>query len=402
MVLLRPFTGYVVAPGDASRVVAPPYDALTPAQREALAASATESYLNVLPTGRTDGAAIEDELRRCRRHLDRLVAGGRFRHLDRPALAVYGLTEGGHRQVGVVGDVAVTAFSNGQILPHERVRGDRVARLTRYLEVVGINSSPVCVAHPPDAEVDRLVATVTRDPPTVAFQDDDGTIQELWLVAAADLQQALADALARTGRMLLVDGHHRAAAAAAHATARGAGVDDPAAAVLTVAFPTDHLRVLPFHRLVRVDVDGPQLTGRLARNGVALQPLDGPHAPDRAGCYALTTEGRWFAADLRDRLDPDDPVASLDVQVAARELIGPLLAGADPFTDPRVEPVAAPLGLAALEQPGAVGVALPAPTVEQVRAVAEAGAAMPPKTTYFTPKVRSGLLVRPRSGRDAL
>ncbi len=389
MVTFRTFEGHVVAADHAARVVAPPYDLLTAEQRARIAVERPDSFLNVLPSGPLDDAALRDN----RRALDALTASSRFVPLDRPALGVLRLVHPGGSTTAVVGDVEVEAFVDGRILPHEHVRADRVAELARHLEVVRIASSPVCVVHRPNIEVTELTdRVVEHTAPVVRFRAEDGVGVSLHLVTEPDLQRQLAAAVHAAGRLYVADGHHRAAAVghAGRATA-------PA---LTAAVPSDQLRVLAFHR--RIDGLGdPSASGVLAvfeQLGLLPEPLELASAPEVPGIVHLTAEGRWWAIDLRDRRT-DGPVEGLDVRLLERELLEPLgRLGADPDRDDGLEVVAVPgpMGLDALVRPGSIGLALHPPRIDDVLAVADAGAVMPAKSTYLAPKLRSGLIVLPR------
>jgi uncharacterized protein (DUF1015 family) len=402
---LRPFTGDVVHADRARRVVAPPYDALDPEVRAALAATDPDSYLGALPPGgpRGDETALDAALARCRRHLDALVAAGRYVPIDGPAIGVLELRTDAHRAVAIVGDLAVAAFADGRVLPHEQVDAGRVHDLTRYLEVVGVASSPVAITQRPDEEVTAATAAATADAaPDVAYRAEDGADVALWCVTDRALADRLRTAVAGAGVAYIADGHHRAAAAARYAAVVGAGPDDAAGRVLSAIVPSDHLDVQPFHR--RLDdvlaVPGPgddpgtevaALLARLRDAGVTVRPFTAAAAPDRSRTVTLAAAGRWWQLGVSSLATDGDVVESLDVRLVERDLV-PLV------TDRPVPvvPVAAPLGLAALAAPGSVGFALHPPTVDEVLAVADAGRDLPPKTTYIAPKLRSGLLVTPR------
>jgi uncharacterized protein (DUF1015 family) len=394
---MMPFEGRVVADEGASGVVAPPYDALTPAQRRALAAADPNSFLNVLPPEGPEAAAdLEHTLAACRRSLDRMIDDGLYVPLPGPVLAVVALGTEPHRSVGIVGDLPVEAFSDGTVLPHERIRDDRVAQLRRYLEVVGVASSPVAVTHRPHPAVTAATGPILERDAAVAYRDDDGIDVALWLVTGPDEQAQLADALQAAGALYVADGHHRAAAVLAFAEAQGATSATPAGRVLTAAIPCDQLQVLPFHRIVHdvAHLDLDEVEGRLRAAGMAPRRLDGPAAPTKPGTVVVTVDRTWLALDLRDRV-VDDPIEGLDVRLVERELL-PRLLGGEVTGDRRIETVAGPAGLEALARPDAVGIALAAPDVEAILQVSDLGATMPPKTTYVTPKLRSGLLITPR------
>lgn len=401
----RPFTCHLVAPARAEAVVAPPYDSLTPDQRSAMAAADPESFLNALPpAGPGSDADLASTLESCRRNVQRFVATGRFLPLAGPVLAIVTLESGGDRTVAIVGDLPASAFdldatgALGMVRPHERVDPARVDQLARYLEVVGVASSPVAVAHRPSDAVAAATAPVLERPPRIGFQGDDGVDIAVWIVNDEREQAALADAVEGAGTLYVADGHHRAAAAGARAVSGGSrGVGS----VLTAVIPTDHLAVLPFHRrLVGAPDPSPQGVLRRLREVADPDELDVPWQPDRPGCVAVTAGGRWWRLDLRDHVQPG-PVEGLDVRLVERSILPALLDGASPAPFgspgmPRVEPVPGPAGLAALERDGTVGIALAPPRAEAILEVADAGQVMPPKTTYVTPKLRSGIFLAPR------
>ena len=400
MVTLAPLTGHHVADDHAASVVTPPYDALTPSQREALAAADPDSFLNVLPSGGSDTSGLDSALVACRDALQRLLAEGRFVALPDDVLAVVAAGDGARRAVGIVGDVAVAAFADGRILPHERVQASRVAALTRYLDVVGVSSSPVCVTHQPDPEVTAAVVPIIERPPDVAFHDEDGSDVALWVVTDATTRHQLADAVAQVDRLYIADGHHRAAAIARHAdhlarVDRGGGTRPPSR-VLTAVVPADQLRILPFHRLVALpDLDVATLSGRLAERGLRATSIAGPSEPTEPGTFHIALDGEWLRVDARERRR-SGPVESLDIRLVGRELLAPLLATDDVDHDGRAIPVPPTVGLSALVRPGHLGVALHPPSIHDLIEVAEGGASMPSKTTYVAPKLRSGLLLTHR------
>jgi uncharacterized protein (DUF1015 family) len=388
---LTPVTGHVVAAEHASAVIAPPYDALTQAEREAIVAEEPDRFLQVLPSG----AADADGLLANRAALERLLATGRFVPLPGPSLAVLGLRTGDRTTIAVLGDLPASAYARAVVRPHEQVRPERVTDLVRHLEVVGIASSPVCVVHAPNEEVTAATAAVRARPADLATELPDTTELTLWLITDAAEQRRLARAVADAGPLTVADGHHRAAAAADHGGPQGR--------VLTAAVPADHLEVLAFHR--RLDGLGPvtvdQVLEALASRGLAAEPVAGTGGEPGPGVAHLAVADRWLRVPLPEPAGHDDPavsdpVAHLDVSRAEHHLL-PALVGlaADP-DGVEVVPVPAPAGPCALHRAGSVGLALHAPAIDELLAVAAAGATMPRKSTYLVPKLRSGVLVVPR------
>jgi uncharacterized protein (DUF1015 family) len=393
---LEPIAAHLVAPDHAATVIAPAYDALTSAQREAAIRDQPDSFLACLPTGAptTDGLAAN------RRVLDRLLTTGRFGPLQRELLLVLELTDAGRTVTAVLGDIDVAAYLDGRIRPHEHVRADRVAELARYLDIVEVASSPVCVLHEPDAALDATVTTVRQRGPELDVALPDGARLRLWSVTDPAIPASLGAAVSHLGACTVADGHHRAAAVAQRvgpAATEPPGRGGPARRVLTAFVPTDQLAVAAFHR--RIDglgeVTAGDLLALLATLGFDATPLPDARLPVTTGDVHLTVDGRWWRVHLGDRAGPG-PTGHLDASIADRELVPGIATLAEGPTPARVVPVAAPLGPAALEQRGAVGLALAPPTLADLLAVTGAGEVLPHKSTYLVPKLRSGVLVVPR------
>jgi uncharacterized protein (DUF1015 family) len=407
VVTLAGITGCHVTDAHAPAVVAPPYDTLSPAERETRAAEDPATFLHVLPPRTVVDGDLEALFTANRAALDRLLAEGRFSPLPDLCLVVLTLTAGSDTITYVVGNAAAAAYTDGRILPHERVQADRVEQLAHYLDVVGAVSSPVCVIHRPDRAVTEALVPVLAARPEVAFDAGDGLELALRVVDEPARMAALTAAIDAAGTLYLADGHHRAAAIAAHVARHHLPPDHPEAQVLTAVVAADQLTVLPFHRRVATDGRGGtahldvEVAHWLAARDLHVVPLDRPTVPDRPGTFTLAQHGRWWLVDARRRRRPG-AVEGLDVRLVEREVLGPLLGTDDPAHDPRVEAIAHPVGLEALDQPGTFGLALHPPGTEALLAVAEAGESMPPKTTYVTPKLRSGLLIVPWSVDDEL
>lgn len=396
MLEIEPVDTHLVAPEHAATVIAPAYDALTAEQRAALVAQQPETFLGCLPTG----TATADGLAANRQCLDRLLTTGRFGPLRRDLLLVLELTDAGRTVTAVLGDVDVAAYLDGRIRPHEHVRADRVAELARYLDTVEVASSPVCVLHESSAPLAATVATVRSDQPALDVSLPDGARIRLWRVQDPAVQAALQAGVRHLGACTVADGHHRAAAVAHRigpAAAEAPGRGGPGRRVLTAFVPSDQLAVEAFHRRIEGlgEVTAEALLALLATLGLEARPLSGAQPPTSTGDVHLTVEGRWWRAHLGDRAGPG-PTGHLDARIADRELLPALATLAEGPAAARVVPVAAPLGLAALERHGAVGVALAPATMADLLAVTGAGEVLPHKSTYLAPKLRSGVLVVPR------
>ena len=400
MLELRPISAHLVTPAHAAAVVSPAYDALDEQARAARAAAQPDSFLTALPSGAADAATLQ----RNRRAVDRLLREGRFSELRPGLLVVLELRDGGRTLTAVIGDVDVAAYLDGRIRPHEHVRPDRVDQLARYLDEVRIASSPVCVLHPRTTALDELTRQLRRRRPLVDTALPDGGELRVWPVTDRATLAELVEVVGSLTTLTIADGHHRAAAVARRV---GAAASRPPATtgveaererrVLTALVASDELAVLPFHRRLEglTAVTADEVAAVLAERGLRLTRLPGASAPERSGTVHLAVAGSWWRVDIGDRRGPP-PVDSLDAAVADRELIAPIATLAPgPATAP-VVPVPAPLGLAALDRPDAVGLALVPATMQDLLAATGDGRVLPHKSTYLLPKLRSGILIAPR------
>lgn len=407
MATLDPFTGWRVAPHAADRVVSPAYDALSPRERAEAAEANPDSFLNVTrsPEDQLPGRELDDGrlLRSARRTLDRLLAEGAFERQATPAYQLLRMRLGRHVQTGIVGTVPVRDIGSVVRL-HEETRADKEDDLVRHLEVIGVSSSPVGLVHPGPSPVADLVARTTAEPPGLRVDADDGLEQEVWSVPDPDDIATIRTAFSAMDRLYLTDGHHRAAAAVRLARRLGDGpaTGAPSERLLVVAFPAEELRLEPYHRVVHGigrDRAANVLASIRERFEVQASAHSGtPPPPAVGGTLGVLLADRWY--DVRTAADdpPVDPVAALDVTVLHERILRPVLGITDPRTDDRLEFVPGTRGLAELERragPDGGAFALPPTDVSELMAVADAGAVMPPKSTWFEPKVRSGMFLLP-------
>ena len=403
---LRAFRALRPVPELAARVVSPPYDVVSRSEAAALAAGEPMSFLHV---GRSDIDLPEDVdphdprvYHQARRNLDRLAADGVLVRDPDPALFVYREVLGARAQVGVVGCVSVADYERDVIRKHERTRPDKEEDRTRHILTLDAHAEPVLVAYRGTADVDRLVGDAMKAPALYDLTTADGVRHTVWRAPDA---AALVDGFARVPCAYVADGHHRSAAARRAALARRGG--DPRGAEAEPEWfpaalcPADQLAILPYHRLVR-DLGGltaAEILTRLGRVG-RLSAAAGA-APPRAGSFGIYLERRWHLLELApDSVDRTHPLRSLDGWLLGERILGPVLGIADQGTDPRLDFVGGIRGTQALEArvdagQAALAVSIFPTSMEQLMAVADAGAIMPPKSTWFEPKLLSGFFVHP-------
>ena len=399
---LRPFRALRPAPARAAAVAAPPYDVVDVAEARALVEGRPDSFLHVsrpeidLP----DDASPAQVHARGRAALESLVARGVLVPDAVPTLSVYRQRRPGGAgevlgQTGVVGLASVADYRSGAVAVHEHTRPDKEDDRTEHLAALGAHDEPVFLMYPGRASIDALVAAVTRRAPDVELRDHDGVEHTLWIVADPTDVGQLTAAFADVPTLYVADGHHRSAAAARlHEQAPDLPGSD---AFPVVAFPAEQLTVLPYHRVVAAPLAATALAppaGFDVHAGDARTP--DTLARHEFGLYA---GGRWHRLTARpDTVDEADPIARLDVALLQAAVLGPHFGIADPRTDPRLAFVGGSRGtgeLVALVDSGryAAAFALHPTSAAEVMAVADRGLVMPPKSTWFDPKLASGLFV---------
>ncbi|MGH7630794.1 MAG: DUF1015 domain-containing protein [Gemmatimonadales bacterium] len=402
---LNPFRALRPRPDLAARVAAVPYDVVSRDEAAALAEGNPYSFLHV---GRSDIDLPPDTdpydariYAAARAALDRLATEGTLVRDAAPGLFLYRQEMDGRAQTGLVGCVHVDDYEHDIIRKHERTRKDKEDDRTRHVLTLNANAEPVLLTYRPRPELDALARLATQDAPLYDFTAPDRVRHTVW--RACD-PAAWVRAFCAVPLAYVADGHHRSASAWRAGRERKAANpahwgDEEYNWFLAVLFPADQLRILPYHRLVR-QLNGLSPAAFAERLG-ALGRLEPAPAvsPSAPGSFGLVFDGRWHRLTLDPAsIDRADPVGSLDVSLLQDRVLGPILGIADPRTDKRIDFVGGIRGTGELERrvrsgEMALGVAMYPTTVEQLLAVSDAGGVMPPKSTWFEPKLRSGLFV---------
>ena len=402
--LIQPFAALRPAPGRAPEVAAPPYDVVSTAEALALSAGRPWSFLHVsrpeigLPAGADPHGPAAYQ--RAREALAAMVAAGVLARDTRPALYAYRLRAGAHSQTGLVAAAAVAAYDTGRIRRHEHTRPDKEDDRVRHVEAVAGHTGPVLLAHPDTPAVDKLLAEASAGEPDQRASTPDGVEHALWVIGDPAREAALVSAFEAMPALYIADGHHRSAAASRVAASRralGAAAGDVSQRFLVVSFPRRQLRILAYHRVVR-DLGGRTREAFLEALGArfTLQAEPGAVEPSRPGEFGLRLPGQWFRLALAPDRIPADPVAGLDTSLLATEALEPVLGITDPRTDPRIDFVGGSRGSGELERrvdggEFAAAFALRPTPLDALMAVADAGRVMPPKSTWFDPKLADGM-----------
>ncbi len=403
MATIHPFRALRPEPGEAARVAAVPYDVVSAAEARTLAEGNPLSFLRVsrpeieLPDG-TD--PYSDAV-----YATAVAKFARLRTVAplveeaMPTVYVYRLRMGEHEQTGVAACFSVDEYESDVIRKHERTRKDKEDDRTRHIIELRAQTGPVFLTYPASAVVDAAVASVVTDAPLFDFVAADGVRHTVWR-ADPPSGDALVAGFSEIPLLYIADGHHRAASAmrarqAMRERTPGAGALE-ADLFLAVAFPDDQTQLLPYHRVVK-DLAGHSTMSFLDGLAAHVRVAPGTDTPDGPGEVSMYLAGSWYRLTLRPAADDAPAADRLDVQRLHDQVLAPLLGIGDPRTDKRIDFIGGIRGPGALAErvdsgAAAVAFAMVPVSVADLMGIADAGGIMPPKSTWFEPKLRDGLL----------
>jgi len=409
MSLIKPFRGLRPVAGRADDVVAPPYDVVDRAEAKALVEGRPWSFLHIsrpeIDLADDVGPYDASVYAKGRENLDRMVEEGVLVRDAVPCYYAYRLTMGGHVQLGLVATASVEAYDQGRIKKHEFTRPVKEDDRVRQIDTLNAQTGPVFLVYPASPVVDGILREVSARPADVdVTAQRDGVRHEIWKIDQVDTVAALTAAFDAMPALYVADGHHRSAAGSRVANARRAANprhtgEESYNHFLSVIFPHDQMQILDYNRVVK-DLGGKTPEQLLAAVADAFDVESSAAAvkPARSGEFGMYLGGQWYRLRIHaDRIPQDDPVARLDVSLLQNNLIQPILGIGDPRRDDRIDFVGGIRGLGALEErvrggQWAVAFSLYPTTMQALMDVADAGEVMPPKSTWFEPKLADGLV----------
>lgn len=405
MAVIHPFSALRPPPDKAKEVSSVPYDVVNTEEARQLAAGNSLSFLHVsrpeidLPDG-TD-LYSEPVYKKALDNFQSLIRDCPLQTEDVPSLYLYRLIMGDHEQVGLVACCSVDEYDQDLIRKHERTRRDKEDDRTRHMIVLKAQTGPVFLTYRARREIDSMVMETMMTNALYDFTADDGIQHTIWHVPDA---VRFVHAFRDVSSLYIADGHHRAASASRaraelkEQSFRHTG-DEEYNFFLTVIFPDDQLQILPYNRVVK-DLNGQSRDEFLGRvKQVFSVTDDGTPKPAQPGTWSMYLDGKWYELKLQSEVKkPGGLVDSLDVSVLQDRLLDPILGIKDVRTDKRIDFVGGLRGTKELERlvdggKAAVAFSLHATTVEDLIRVSDAGEIMPPKSTWFEPKLRDGLLI---------
>jgi uncharacterized protein (DUF1015 family) len=400
--LIRPFRALRPASGRAGDVLAPPYDVLSSAEARERAKGKPWSFLHVSkpeidlpPNVDPYGRAVYEK---AAENLQRAIKSGVLIRDPLPLYYAYRLTWRDRSQTGLAATASVAHYRTNRIRKHELTTPVKEDDRVRQIEAVNAQTGPVMIAYPSAPDIDAMLAGAAAGEPMVDVTADDGVRHQLWVIDDEPTIVALSHAFDALPAIYIADGHHRSAAAERVASARG-GDTGSHGYFLAVIFPHHEMTILDYNRVIR-DLNGKSPDDLLAalQPAFAVEASGSPVRPSHSGEFGLYLAGRWHKLTIDPRLVPaDDPIGRLPVTLLSRNALEPLFGIADQRTDKRIDFVGGARGLEGLEArvnsgEMACAFALYPTQMTDLMAVADAGAIMPPKSTWFEPKLADGMV----------
>lgn len=332
-----------------------------------------------------------------------MLEDGRYESDDEDSYYIYQLVMDGRKQNGIVACASIDDYQNNIIKKHENTREEKEQDRIRHVDRMSAQTGPIFLAYRAEEQIERVVTEVTKESPLYAFVSEDGIAHNVWKIGDTERIAEIRQAFSKMNEIYIADGHHRAASAVKVGLMRRKEHPDYDGTeefnyFLSVLFPDNQLKILPYNRVVR-DLNGYDEQSFLKRveEKFTITPSSIPVSPACKGYFGMYLSGQWYELAVREEFCSEDPVDGLDVSILQRELLEPILGIADPRSDKRIDFVGGIRGLEELErrcgEDMQVAFSMYPTAISELFAVADAGRLMPPKSTWFEPKLRSGIFI---------
>lgn len=406
---ITPFQSVRPNPSLADRIAALPYDVYN---REEACIEVKKEPLSFLKIDRAETQfdnsvdTYDDRVyEKARETLDEMISDGSFLMDEKPCFYVYELTMNGRSQTGIVACSSIDDYVNGTIRKHENTREEKEIDRINHVDRTNAQTGPIFLVYRSVEEINRIVRKEKEKTPVYDFTSPDGITHRAWVISDSNVIEKMEQAFAAVPTTYIADGHHRCASAVKVGLKRRKEHPDYAGQeefnrFLSVLFPDDQLYIMPYNRVVK-DLAGmkkEEFLEAVRKAGFTVSYLgDTPFAPEEKGTFGMYLNDGWYQLTADKSLVVDDPVEGLDVSILQNNLLRPILKIADPRTDKRIDFVGGIRGLSELEKRVAedctVAFSMYATSIQELLDVADAGLLMPPKSTWFEPKLRSGLFI---------
>ena len=408
MAQIRPFKAYRPCQGMEKRIAALPYDVYNRAEACEVVKKNPESFLAVDRAETQFGEEVDTYADCVYEKADQMlrekIQEGKFVQDPMPCFYLYELTMDGHSQTGVVGCASIDDYRNNVIKKHENTRADKEEDRIRHVDTCSMQTGPIFLAYRAEEDLKEKIGEMKNPAPVYDFVSEDGIGHRVWVIADKADVAMIEEAFAKIPDIYIADGHHRCASAVKVGLKRREQHPDYTGKeefnyFLSVIFPDEELRILDYNRVVK-DLNGMDAGTFLAKaeeHFIVEKRGKTPYRPEKKGTFGMYLEDKWYCLTAKEGIRSDDAVEGLDVSLLQNYLLNPVLGIKDPKTDKRIDFVGGIRGLAELERrvhtDMKVAFSMYPTSIGELFAVADAGRLMPPKSTWFEPKLRSGLFL---------
>ena len=408
MAQIRPFRAYRPCQGIEERIAALPYDVYNRAEACEVVKKNPESFLAVDRAETQFGEGVDTYADCVYEKADQMlrekIQEGKFVQDPTPCFYLYELTMDGHSQTGVVGCASIDDYRNNVIKKHENTRADKEEDRIRHVDTCSMQTGPIFLAYRAKEDLKEKIGELKKHAPVYDFVSEDGIGHRVWVIDNDADVAMIEDSFGKIPAIYIADGHHRCASAVKVGLKRREQYPDYTGEeefnyFLSVIFPDEELRILDYNRVVK-DLNGMDAAAFLTRIGeyfTVEKKGQAPYRPTKKGMFGMYLEDEWYCLVAKEEIKSEDAVEGLDVSLLQNYLLDPVLGIKDPKTDKRIDFVGGIRGLGELERrvhaDMKVAFSMYPTSIAELFAVADAGRLMPPKSTWFEPKLRSGLFL---------
>ncbi|MCP4051167.1 MAG: DUF1015 domain-containing protein [bacterium] len=412
MSLIKPFKGYVPNPEVANQVASLPYDVLSSNEAREIAKTNNLSFLHVVKPEidfpENQGTEKEEIYKKGSQNLQKLISNKILIQNDSPCYYIYQQQMGNHIQTGLVAGASVEEYDNNLVKKHEFTRHDKELDRTKHIETINANTGPVFLTYPQSEKIDAKINQLTSSEHYINFTADDNIKHTLWIIDNEKDIKDITDLFSNVPALYVADGHHRSAAASRVQKIKkeknpGHTGNEQYNFFLSVIFPDKQMHIMDYNRCVK-DINNHSVEGiiSLIKENFEVEKLKTTNPddarPEARSEFSMFLDNSWYKLKLKTRIIHDDPVNSLDVAILQNLVLSPILGINDPRTDKRIDFIGGIRGLRELEKrcktDSKIAFALFPTGIDQLIAIADQNKVMPPKSTWFEPKLRSGMVVK--------
>lgn len=407
MAIIKPFNAVRPRTDLVSDIAALPYDVYNRAEAKEVVKDKPYSFLRIDRAETFFDDSVDtyapEVYAKAKEVLDKMITEGQYITDDHDCYYIYELIMDGRSQNGIVALASIDDYKDGIIKKHENTRADKEIDRITHVDTCNAQTGPIFLAYRAKEDINALIAKTKKKDVLYSFTSEDGITHNAWVIDNADDVAFLKNAFENINEIYIADGHHRAASAVKVGLKRREANPNYDGTeefnfFLSVLFPDEELKILPYNRVVK-DLNGFDSDEFLARisEDFDIEVSNAPVDPEVKGTFGMYLEGKWYKLTALDSIKSDDPVKGLDVSILQDNLLEPVLAIKDPRTDKRIDFVGGIRGLKELERRVSedmyVAFSMYPTSIKELFDVADAGLLMPPKSTWFEPKLRSGIFI---------